>query len=157
MDALLLGIISSLVATGLFIGISEIFRRVLVPWYADRIYRGVRIDGDWEAIAFNATPVPQDIEITFHLKQSGDRVSGAYAHKGPKGRRDTYQLTAVIRDGYLLAYATPISDRHMDAIALLLYIHTKLDDLQMTGAVLCSGEPGKVRTLEQLTFRLVGR
>jgi hypothetical protein len=157
MDALLLGIVSSLVATGLFIGISEMVRRILLPWYADRIYRGVRIDGDWNLISLNSASSPQDFEMELHLKQSGDRVSGTYAHKPPKGRRDTYQLTAAIRDGYLLAYATPISNRHMDAISLLLYIHTKLDDLQLSGGVLFSGDPGKVKTIEQISFRLVGR
>ncbi len=43
-----IGISSSLFATALFISVSEFFRRIILPWYADKIYRGVRVDGEWE-------------------------------------------------------------------------------------------------------------
>ena len=46
--SLIIGISSSLAATLLFIGGSEIFRKIFLPWYADFIYKGIRIDGDWK-------------------------------------------------------------------------------------------------------------
>jgi hypothetical protein len=45
--SLVIGIVSSLVATALFLGFAEFFRRSLLPWYIDKLYRGVRIDGTW--------------------------------------------------------------------------------------------------------------
>ncbi|TXD45158.1 hypothetical protein TR80_001710 [Xanthomonas campestris] len=157
MLALIVGIISSLLATGLFIGASELIRRVFLPWYADKVYRGVRIDGDWDMALLEGVPKPDGVQMSFHLKQSGDKISGQYSHGTPETRRDIYNLTGILRDGYFLACATPASNRHLDGISVLLHVQSKKDDLLMVGSVLCCDAPGAVMAVGPVTFKLVGR
>ena len=79
MDSLIIslgiGISSSLLATALFILVSEFFRRKILPWYADKIYRGVRIDvecGVVEALGVNLKD--QNKSMTLSLVQRGDVI-----------------------------------------------------------------------------------
>lgn len=155
MGPLLLGIVSSLVATALFIGASELVRKVVLPWYADRVYRGVRVHGDWELIRMGEHEDISSVQLNLHLLQSGDKVTGSYTHKWKNEPRDTYDVVGAIRDGYFLAIATPSSRRQMDGISMLLYIRTKQNELHMTGSLLHCGDPGQVKSFEGLTFRLV--
>jgi len=157
MLTLIVGIASSLLATGMFIGASELVRRVILPWYADKVYRGVRIDGDWDIAFYKDIPKPAELQMSFHLSQSGEKISGQYSHGTPDTRRDVYNVVGLVRDGYFLAYATPVSNRHLDGISILLHIRSKGDDLLMAGSVLCCASPGTVAAVEPVTFKLVGR
>ncbi|MGM8939735.1 hypothetical protein ACS8E2_13680 [Psychrobacter glaciei] len=146
--SLVVGISSSLFATALFILVSEFFRRKVLPWYGDKIYRGVRIDGDWEVCEFKGVNL-KDLKdsagfIKLSLKQSGDVIEGIYSHKGGDEETDQYVLQGRIRDMYFLATAVPKSNRHVDAITLLLYITNSKSQLIMTGGVTHKSSPGKV-------------
>jgi len=150
--SLVLGISSSLLATGLFIMISEFARRVVLPWYADTIYRGVRIDGDWEIIESDGNAWERDdMTMQFSLSQRGEKVTGVYTHKN-KEEIDEYILDGRIRDMYFLATAVPKSNRHVDGISFLLHIDNVKSKLIMTGAILVQGDPGKVESFEGMKF-----
>lgn len=84
---LLIGISSSLVATSIFIAISELARRFLLPWIADKIYRGVRIDGEWKIDEIEGVSA-EDAKLTmvFNLKQKSENISGTYYHNGENGK-----------------------------------------------------------------------
>lgn len=151
--SLVIGIGSSLLATAIFILASECFRKVVLPWYVDRIYRGVRIDGEWEIKERDGREwKSEDLSMGFNLTQKGDVVTGIYTHKC-NGEVDEYILKGVIRDMYFLATAVPRSNRHVDAVSLLLYVNNVNSKLVMTGGVLYQGDPGEVCSQMGLRFQ----
>lgn len=158
MDSLVIslgiGISSSLLATALFISASEFFRRKILPWYADKIYRGVRIDGDWEVIeALGVNLKDHDRSMTLSLKQKGDVIAGTYSHKDGDKEIDEYIVEGRIRDMYFLATAIPKSNRHVDGITLLLYINNVKSKLVMTGGLLYQSKPGEVKSTLGIEFQ----
>jgi hypothetical protein len=153
MISLLVGIISSLFATAIFIGASELIRRIVLPWYADKVYRGVRIDGRWELIKFKETKLADSsLGMFLDLMQKGDIVSGKYSLRGEDGAVDVYDISGRVRDSYLLATAVPISNRQVDGAALLFYIHYKENQLLLSGQLLHREDPGGVGSWGAVCF-----
>ncbi|EMF8902525.1 TPA: hypothetical protein NJ546_004597 [Vibrio parahaemolyticus] len=149
-----IGIISSLLATGLFIGLSEFVRRVVLPWYEDKIYRGVRVDGAWSLIKISDINF-EDEDMKMHLTQHGDRISGSYYHVDD-GKKDEYVVSGRISGMYFLATAVPKTSRQIDAISFLLHIDTNQGHLQMSGGVLNQGKPGEVKVHDGCVFKWDG-
>ena len=159
--SLIVGIASSLVATGIFISLSELTRRVLLQWYADKIYRGVRVDGEWEVdkvagkeVDLTASPKLEFMRL--NLKQRGEVIEGSYVHKakGDGEEVEEYALNGKIRNMYFLATATPKSDRRIDGISFLLHISYTKSKLVMAGAVLSQNSPGAVSCHQGIEFTL---
>lgn len=152
--SLVVGIASSLIATALFIGFSELMRRVILPWYADKIYRGVRIDGEWELCRIEEKELSnKDSYMRLILEQNGDKIIGDYSHKGKDEEVDEYIIDGRIRDMYFLATAVPKSNRKVDGISFLLHIAYG-KHLTMKGTFLSQGKPGEVSCHEALEFKL---
>ena len=127
--ALIVGIGSSLIATGIFIGASELVRRVVLPWWADKIYRGVRIDGRWCL----ALPEKDDDEssdrldftVELSLQQRGDRVFGTSSiiNSGERGNSVIkHIISGTIRDSYFFATAVPESPHMIDPATYLFRV-----------------------------------
>lgn len=154
-SSVLLGIVSSLIATGIFISISEIFRRIVVPWYSDKIYRGVRIDGKWILESINDKPAPETETMVFELTQKGDIITGTYCHTDPDNSDDTtfYSLSGVFQNSHFSAILRVRSPHVIDAITMLLYVRYEKSKLRLRGGVLASGKPGEVVAHTELEFR----
>ncbi|MDE1211861.1 hypothetical protein [Vibrio aestuarianus] len=149
-----IGIVSSLLATGLFIGLSEFVRRVVLPWYEDKIYRGVRVDGSWSLTEIGEINFEEE-EMKMHLTQHGDQVSGSYYHVD-EGKKYEYVVSGRISGMYFLATAVPKTSRQIDAISFLLHIDTNKGYLKMSGGVLNQGKPGEVKVNDGCTFKWDG-
>lgn len=151
--SLIIGIGSSLLATAIFILASECIRTILLPWYTDKIYRGVRIDGEWQIKERHGKEwQSENLSMTLKLAQKGEIITGTYTHKSDR-EIDEYILEGRIRDMYFLATAVPKSNRHVDAITLLLHINNVNSNLVMTGGVLCQGKPGEVNSHLGMQFQ----
>ncbi|WP_346837984.1 hypothetical protein [Microbulbifer sp. SAOS-129_SWC] len=155
--SLVVGIGSSLVATAIFISLSEFIRKVILPWYADKIYRGVRIDGTWEATKFEGNKIDElmknnEMLMKMVLRQKGELVSGSYIHKEQDQEIDEYYLSGRIRDMYFLATAIPKSNRKIDGVSLMFHIDYLDSKLKLTGGALCKGPQGIVHPLDGLEF-----
>ena len=152
--SLVVGIASSLLATAFFLSSAETFRRIILPWYADKIYRGVRVDGDWELIELDGVEIEQDgAQMSLSLCQSGDKISGTYSHFDKKLKRtDIYKLTGTIRDRYFMATAVPSSNRHSDGVTFLFYIHNAKSRQVLTGRTLCCAQKGGVEATPSISF-----
>jgi hypothetical protein len=75
---IVVGIVSGLV-TGLMIyAFSVLWKRVLVPWYEDRVYKGLHVAGDWRV----THPHPEAADMQWgqagvlRLRQTAHRLSG---------------------------------------------------------------------------------
>jgi hypothetical protein len=159
--ALIIGICSSLLATALFVSIAELFRRVVLPWYADKIYRGVRINGNWEA-EFMGHPVVDltegEITQSLILVQKGDSISGTYTHTSPE-EMDVYDINGCVRDQYFMATATPQSNRQIDGVVLMMRIFNKGGRQRLKGGILYRSDEGdsNVGVHKGVTFSWVER
>ena len=151
---LIVGICSSLIATAAFITLSELSRKVILPWYADKIYRGVRVDGKWMVSKVEEKEINSEKDVfSFELIQKGDRISGIYYHNGDDpGELETYELSGRIRDTFFIATAIPKSNRLIDGASFLLHIDHNCGKLRMTGGVLCKDSPGKVKAISHIQF-----
>lgn len=156
--SIVIGIISSLVATLIFITIAELIRRVALPWYADKIYLGIRIDGEWKMTEFeyNGKIVKID-DVTDYklltLKQKGEKITGTYSHKDGN-KLEEYILEGKIKDMYFLATAVPKSKRATDGASFLLHVKNINSDLIMKGSVLAQqSQNGEVVSINNMVFK----
>lgn len=147
---LVVGIISSLFATAVFIIISEVFRTIVLPWASDKIYRGVRIDGEWKAIDIIEDDDNGDMQ--FSLKQWGDKISGNYFHL-IKGKKESYKLTGSIKNMYFMATMEPTSNKKIDACALLMHVQEKQGNLILKGSLLYQATGGMVDAWNNILFQ----
>lgn len=145
------GIISSLIATSIFIGLSEIFRRLVFPWIEDKIYRGVRVDGTWKLKTKDGTSIINGTSIEMEIKQWGDKVSGR-CFTQDEDENTVYKMHGVLKNMYLMAYMEPASSRMIDASAVLFHVEHEKNHLHLRGSLLHKAKPGKVGCWEDLTF-----
>jgi len=145
--AVLLGIGSSLIATAIFVSISWYIRTVALPWYADKIYKGVRLDGRWSLVSAG-TLTTANWDVVFELNQKGDRVSGTITLGAPGRVYTTFTVDGRIRDSVFSATAWPVSLHEIDAMIFLLRVYSKGDTLHLEGQLAgLLGEEGKIEVL----------
>lgn len=148
---IVLGIITSLVATAIFIGLAEIIRRLVFPWVEDKIYRGVRVDGTWKLHSNGGIPINDNTTIEMEIKQWGDKISGT-CFTLSSDDKTIYVIKGVLKNMYLMAYMEPTSSKMIDASAFLFHIEHEKNSLRLKGSLLHKNLPGKVSCWEELIF-----
>ena len=132
--ALVIGIFSSLIATVGLVGLSELFRRVLLPLYSDAVYKGVRIDGKWVCCLLGKTPPPSEITNEMILNQKADQVFGlSILNKPGEAPPNIYVIRGQIRDGYFSATMVPKESDKIDAATCLLRVYSADGKLRLKG------------------------
>jgi hypothetical protein len=144
--SVVIGVVSSLIATLLFLGLAELVKKVLLPWAEDMIYRGVRVDGRWVDAD---KPDKSKIESVLELKQKADRITGIYSHEkaGEAGSKSVYRVAGEIRNTYLNASLWPISDKMVDSGTLLVRVYHRDSLLWLEGTMTyISSDTGKIES-----------
>jgi len=73
LESLLAGILGGLVSSSIVFVWVTYWRRALVPWYENRVYQGLRIDGEWETEgSFSGKPFSE----VAHVHQKAYTVRG---------------------------------------------------------------------------------
>ena len=154
---IMLGIVSSLVATGLFIALGEFLRKVVIPYWKDHTYSDIRVDGEWRLVVFGeGTPVTDDSVVSMSLKQYANKVSGTFWHKDKNSEEMAiYRLDGTIKSMYLHAMAVRESNRSLDGATFLLHIEDGKDGLQMRGGSLFQVAQGNVESQLNMIFKWV--
>lgn len=143
MCVVFLGIVSSLVATFIFLTLSWLVRDNLIPWYLDKTYRGVRLDGLWTAATINGEAVVQN-QMSMQIAQKSNLLSGVYFHASTD-HTEYYTVKGVIQDGIVTLTWHPQSKKTVDAGAAVFRTYSSQSALRMTGTiVLYSGGTGAV-------------
>ena len=151
--SLIVGIASSLLATAIFVLAAEFWRKSIRPWFEDKIYKGVRLDGEWTSTKIAGMDSDSSIgTMKFEIKQTAEKISGTYYHLDAKGEKTSYQITGVITNMYLTATAIPASSRVIDALAFLLYVKYEKSKLKLNGGILCTSKPGEVSSYIEMEF-----
>src|SRR6185503_1394321 len=98
-----IGIVSGAVTGILIYAFSMVWRRVLVPWYEERLYRGIDVSGQW-LISHPGTEGQAEWSHrgTLSLKQSAHRLTGSLSLVAREG------TTA---EGRTLSFVGEVSDR----------------------------------------------
>jgi len=146
-NPVILGISSSLIATLIFISLSKFFSRVVLPWYENKIYKGVRVDGKWDL-----KEGQDNSESVLNLNQSGDLVSGTHFHSftlvsGGK-ITESYHVKGYVKDGYFFATLDPISNNIVDSGTIHMKIFKHQDKLHLKGSMsgVSADEKGEIKT-----------
>ncbi|WP_032096116.1 MULTISPECIES: hypothetical protein [unclassified Alteromonas] len=134
-ETLLTGISTSLVATFIFILLSWYTKNIVLPWYSDKVYRGVRVDGKWVLTSIGGNEFPDTINANLELNQKGDLVKGLFSHhmKG-KDEITSYTIKGEIRNSTINITAWPISKYQLDSASFLMKIYSD-QGLRLTGTL----------------------
>lgn len=133
-ETVILGIVSSIVATAILVILNWLVSNKLQPWYANKIYRGVRIDGEWSYHSIDGREIDIESSDGLHIEQSGDTIKGTYSHTDKEKSIVSYTLNGNIKDSYVTATVWPIARDQLDAGAMVLRIYSH-DGLRMKGKV----------------------
>jgi len=137
-QTVLVGISSSLIATFIFLYLNWYVKSIFIPWYEDKIYRGVRVSGHWIVEEWDGLKMDQNdapVRATIEVKQKADKITGIYTHY-VVGDDDpaSYNFEGEIRNSYLTATSWPVSNDQIDAGAYVLRVFSH-DGLRMKGMV----------------------
>src|SRR5271157_1042206 len=157
--SVVIGIVSSLIATGILLCFAQLWRKAVLPWFKNLIYHGVRLDGEWKvvrvagAVAADIAATGMQVQFEMTLQQSADRVTGTVLLAG-MGRREFYRVEGEIRDAFFSAIMRPQSPRVIDSGSMLFRIYDD-DGLRMAGIVLVNAQKGSEVKPYTLEFLLV--
>ena len=76
---ILLGIIAGVTATGITLFIRSFWRKVMIPWYEERVYKDAKIEGSWDGeILYNGDG--KEIFV-FDIRRQGHKITGEMVSK----------------------------------------------------------------------------
>lgn len=76
--AVLVGVISGLLSALLVLVGAKYWKAIMIPWYEDRVYKDVMIDGKWEA---TGKEHDETFSETLKVQQRAHHVSGEITYK----------------------------------------------------------------------------
>src|SRR5437867_3682352 len=99
--SIVVGVLSGVIASGLLFLVVRVFNRIVLPWYQNAVYRGIRVDGEWDVGAEATSQVAK-----LNLVQHADRITGTctFVHENPEEQIPAYEsiractVTGTIRD-----------------------------------------------------------
>lgn len=129
--SVLIGVVSSLVATFIFLFMKWCIVDKLIPWFLDKTYKGIRVDGFWSD---REEGDEGDVTASLQLKQESNRISGTYSHafREDISSPAIYKIEGEIRDSYIAMTCWPVSKDHLDAFTMLFKVYSK-SGLRMKG------------------------
>lgn len=120
-SSLLSGIISGIITSIIIFTFSILFKKILIPYYADMIYRGVRIEGTWNGV--NKTP-NSEIRVVCTIKQNSFDITGTFAvettYSTGKQYSNNYEIEGFI-NGNMLTLTYKASDRSRTGTGVLMF------------------------------------
>ena len=156
---IILGIASSLVATAIFLSLSLLMKNVVLPWYADKIYRGVRLDGHWTRTELNEIDcLSLDHPLAkLILKQKGENLTGLYTHGSNSSASEqpleSYIVVGHISNSFLTLSMQPMENDNIDATTGIWHVFNKDNKLHLRGKKLCiDSENASVIAIDKITF-----
>ena len=128
---ILLGILSSLIATFIFLWLHWFFRTFIIPWYIDKIYKGVRIDGRW-ILKVKDEAEKKKLSVRFDLQQRADQLEGIFSLTQGDSV-ELFKLKGIIRDAIVTLTWLPTVKDTIDSGAAVLRVFVREKGLNMKG------------------------
>lgn len=123
-ESIIIGVVSGLITGFCALTLSQIFRKIVRPWYESLIYDGIKIEGTWH-IEF--TDPTHNRNVTFELNQKANTLTGISTHvlKDEKKSGDkirTYQLSGRIRNRFIDLSGRSIDRTRVGVLTMLFEI-----------------------------------
>lgn len=105
-DSIVAGLISGLVVTLFVIVFRSIWHRIIVPWFEDRVYKDIRIEGTWFSLYSDNASNRQE---TISLQRHGHEISGTIICNNGPDEGEKYRVTGSFRN-LILALLYEVDD-----------------------------------------------
>ncbi len=89
------GLISGLLVTCIVLVANKIWLRVVVPWFEDRVYKDLHIEGKWYSLYVSSSHFRQEV---INLHRSGHKISGSMTCKTGPDDGEEYCLNGSFRN-----------------------------------------------------------
>ncbi len=94
-ENIIAGLVSGLVVTVFVVMFREIWISIIVPWFEERVYKDVKIEGKWFGLYPTSTDLRRDVII---LKRHGHTITGTLTCTKGKDEGDEYSLSGSFRN-----------------------------------------------------------
>jgi hypothetical protein len=129
-----IGVLSGVMTAALIWAIVSIFKKLLIPWYQIKIYRGINVEDDWSGANERGAGI---YNHQLSIKQRGHIIKGNLFVEnifGDEKFTSTYSFEGVITDGYLSVRYYPDNKKAIGLGSLLLKVVDRGNGL--TGSIM---------------------
>jgi hypothetical protein len=143
--SVLLGIVSSLIATFVFLFLAYVFKTAVLPWFRQQVYRGVRINGAWRWEEPLAPPDSQIVILNF--TQAADTLAGqktTISNVAGQTTTSLYRITGFISDGRILGYSRPVDASSTNYSTFYLQFRDTVHGAELYGSLTSTNAQGQL-------------
>ncbi len=151
-QTIILGVVSGVITSAILWCIVIFFKKVITPWYEQRIYKGVNISGAWSSVKQNDH---WKLEIFLNLKQKAYLVTGSLQAKTTfPGIEYTnyYKVSGKIFDNHLLITYSAQPVNRTGVGSFLLRVAHGGTELRGSAAYIADGNLDEITSLNELKF-----
>lgn len=128
-STIIIGVVSGVITSALILLIDKMFHDIVLPWYQQKVYQGVLVEGIW---AGNTAIAKKDWFIRLKFEQKGSIVRGdfeAFRENSASKKETEMTFEGRIYDGFVIINCVSKDHRRISFGAMLL----KVRDGTMTG------------------------
>ena len=160
--SIFIGIITGIITAVILWFASIFWKKVLLPWFQEFVYKGVNVSGNWiyEKEEQVSPTNNRTIEISLDIQQKAHEVFGTFRAKNkytedPKEYINYYKIIGLVKDNYLLfSYSAQRKDRTGVGSFLL---RVSRGGTQLTGSAIftpdASVEDSRVAIRKDMVFK----
>lgn len=94
-ENLMIGLVSGLVVSFIVLVLSKFWNRVVEPWFEERVYKDLHVEGKWFSLYVEADDYRQEI---INLKRHGHAIAGTMTCKTGADEGEEYSLCGSFRN-----------------------------------------------------------
>ena len=142
-ENLIAGLVSGLVVTLFVVTFKKFWETVIIPWFEERVYKDVKIEGKWYGISPTAVNLEEDLII---LKRHGHSITGTMLCVQGSDQGTEFNLTGSFRNMVLpLTYeendksktdrgtiTLKVINNGEEMLGKLAYYHNQKDSIETT-------------------------
>jgi len=136
-ETILIGVLSSVIATTIWIFFTKYFEKVTLPWLRSFVYKGIDVRGRWAC--FREFPDQTNEDAYLNITQQADKISGTFLITGnPENKKEfiIYNITGYIKDQFIIATTNSSHNNSVLHYTFLLKIKDEINGLCLDGRLL---------------------
>lgn len=118
-----IGVVSGILTSLVIAVVVAFFNRVVIPWYRERIYRGVILDGKWNG-SMTISSITYDLQLI--INQKGTNIDGAFSARtqdpNAPNKASMMNFRGEIKEGYALLNCYSIDRQDISFGSMMLKI-----------------------------------
>ena len=120
-----IGVVSGVITSVLILLAEKVFHEIILPWYQEKVYQGVSIDGNWSG---STTISKREWFIRLRIDQKGSKVIGEFeAYRDCSASKKETEMTfeGRIYDGFVIINCISKNHRKLSFGAMLLRVRNE--------------------------------